>query len=303
MPPNSTGAGKGDKPRPCDKGKYDACPLWKNIEKKNSEKNKTCINKSTMKNYIAILIMFLGTMLFGQEAKFNILDCGQTAVFGRTMSDGSYIEELVDANHYGRYLTPDTFANRLTPVLGDIAETNYARELYGNVSLSEEGFEVKIAVDLLAWRENHLLNKQLYKEYMTRVAEVGETVSDVEAIAEPEQPGFMARTKETMQRTGSFIAQQYEEHPIRSTLVTIGSILLLDYWEGGGIDGFGVLSSGSGGGSNDPGSSGGVILNANSRGQESPINVTIITGDGSTGTSDQTRSNAESTAAPFFPPQ
>lgn len=32
-------AGKGDKWRPINKAKYDACPLWKNLEKKTSMKS------------------------------------------------------------------------------------------------------------------------------------------------------------------------------------------------------------------------------------------------------------------------
>lgn len=250
-----------------------------------------------MKNIITIILMFIGTALLGQEVKFNILDCGESAIFGRTMSDGSYIEEIVSADHYGRYLTKETYAETAALILGNIVNIDYARELYGSFFIGDEGFKIKVAVDLLAWLDNNRLNKQLYKEYMTRVAEVGgEIVSDAEISQAPDQLGILERSKD-------FVIQQYQDHPIRSTLVSVGSLLLLDYWEGGGLDVFGLLSRDRNGGSTDPGGSDAVVINLNTRGADSPVNITVIIGDGSTGSSTQSSTKTDSTAAPFFPPQ
>lgn len=283
-------AGKGDKWRPINKAKYDTCPLWKNIEKKNATKNKKSINKTTMKNNIAILLMFLGTILLGQEVKFEVLNCGESAIFGRTMSDGSYIEEIVSADHYGRYLTSETYAETLTPILTDIANIDYAQELYGSFSISNGAFEVRVAVDLFAWLDNNRLNKQLYKEYMTRVAEVGgEIISDVEVSQAPDQPGILERSRD-------FVIQQYQDHPIRSTLVTVGSILLLDYWEGGGLDAFGLLSSSGGGAGTQLDTE---SANSNTRGADSPS--VVISGDNNNVNISQDRSTSPTPV--FFPPQ
>lgn len=247
-----------------------------------------------MKNLYSIIICLSSFALAHEAPFFKVLECGELAVFGRTMSDGSYIEEVVPADHPGRELVQASYAGEVFNDKPASGESIYARELYVSANVNESGYEVRVGLDLLAWRDNVRLNRQLHREYMSQVAQNGEGVPDVEPAQAPPQPGIL-------RRSANFVVQQYQEHPIRSTLVTVASILLVDYWEGGGIDMFGLLGS-SGGGSNEA-ASGNVIVTSSTRGDGSPVNITIISGDGSTGNGSQTSTRTDSTSQPFFPPQ
>lgn len=248
-----------------------------------------------MKKAWTILMLASGILLAQETPVFRVLECGELAVYGREMADGSYVEEIVNADHPARFMTLETHADVLTPVGSAVSyEPLYEQEVYFSVSAADGEYTARLGVDLLAWRRNAELNRQLQYEHGTRTAAVTNGDELAQPAQAPPQPGIL-------RRTSNFVVQQYQDHPIRSTLVTIGSILLLDYWEGGGIDAFGILARG--GSSEDPGSSGGVILNANTRGEASPVNITILTGDGSTAAGDQPSTRTDSTAAPFFPPQ
>lgn len=233
----------------------------------------------------------LTSLLRADLVVFRVSECGSYAVYGYETQDGAWIEEMVDVDHHARYMTPETRAATQDASM-QVGPQN-AREWYANASVSEAGLRAYVALDIWAWAHNR--SEREWDEYLNArlKAEAGEAVQDAEiAMDPPPKPGIL-------RQTGMFVTQQFEEHPVRSTLVTIGSLLLADYWEGGGINAFGTLG-GSDGGLDGGGSA--TVINAKAEG-ESSVNITVVSGDESAGTSTNAQSRTDSTAAPFFPPQ
>lgn len=235
------------------------------------------------------LLICVAALVGAADPVFHVLDCGQLAVFGRELSCGAYVEEIVPADHPGRELVRASHAD----VVFGTAETAgpaYVRELYVNGYADEHGHTVRIGIDLLAYQENRRINRERADLMLRATAQIdnGE-VPDVEpAVSVPPQQGFLART-------GSTIQEQFREHPVRSTLVTVAGILLADYWSGGGINGFGYLGADGGGGSQVDAES----ANSTTRGSDSPS--VVISGDNNNVTITQDRSIAP--APVIFPPQ
>lgn len=162
-------------------------------------------------------------------------------------------------------MTEETYAEQVFPS----KPSDYESEVVFRASVSESDMSAVVAVDVGAFRRNRARDQEYRDRYVYALAQVG---AEPAVAPPPPRPGILVRTGQTIQ-------EQFEQHPIRSTLATIALVLFADYQSGGGINGFGALSSGSSG-SGGSANVDATSARAETSGESSP--GTVIKGDNNT---------------------
>lgn len=213
-----------------------------------------------MKSLI-VLITLISGLVFGEY----LVDAGYNA-------DGVYVEELVKIP---QGLNPEDFRSSYTatPTAPKTSEVRDSRvSLEGR--MSEDGMGVS-----LVWRREFGEFAELVEpEYEWTIVQVADTGEAVIAPKPVERRGALAQVR-----------YNFQERPVVSTLVTVGTVLGLDYLKDGEINLFGLI------GGDDKKSNGGPVISIN--GTNNSVNFV----DNNNSNNDS--SNRPQTAAPFFPPQ